>query len=131
MLSCYIFRLGRTDRRSSCLLGWTVGIIKDLLSGTPFGTYALLYTAAALICANIAERTFVDNAAVLGVISFFIALLVNAGCILVTASRHHVSPGCVYKGLVSSLLIAVVATVIAAVAGKSRRWFRLRREMVF
>lgn len=121
----------RTDKNSACVLGWTVGIVKDMLSGTPFGTYALLYAVAALICTHIAEKTFVNNAVVIGVISFFVALLVNAGCILITALRLHISPGCVYKGLLSSLFIAVAAVAVALITGKSSRWLRLRKEMVF
>ncbi len=120
-----VFAAG-THWRAAGLLGWIVGISKDLFSGTPFGTFALLYTLVGFGCSHTAQRTFVDHVMTMGIIALVVGLAVNAGCILVTVRHFQDLPSYLHKGFVSSLLVPVVVMIIYPLVRKSRKTFGMR-----
>ncbi len=115
-----------THWREAGLLGWIVGITKDLFSGTPFGTFALLYTLVGFGCSHTAQRTFVDHVITMGIVALTVGLAVNAGCILMTVGHFRDLPNYLHKGFISSLLVTVVVMIIYPLVKRSRRTFGLR-----
>ena len=106
----------RTDWRSACLLGWSVGMVKDLFSGTPFGAYALLYMVAGLICSYVAESTFIEHPVTRAVLSLSLALGINLVCIfLLRPPAAHIL-AFMAKAAVSSLFAPVIVLLATPLA---------------
>ncbi len=122
-----IFAAG-THWRAAGVLGWIVGVTKDLFSGTPFGMFALLYTIAGFSCSHTGQRTFVDHIMTIGLLALVVGLAVNAGCILMMAWYLQDLPGYIHKGFIAGLLVPAVVMVAYPFTKKTRRLFGLRYE---
>ena len=126
LLSLVVIFAAGTHWRAAGVLCWLVGVTKDLFSGTPFGTFALLYTIAGFSCSHTGQRTFVDHIMTMGLLALAVGMAVNAGCILVTAWYLQDLPGYIHKGFVAGLLVPAVVMVVYPFTKRTRRLFGLR-----
>ncbi len=119
----------RAEWRSASIFGWTVGVLKDVLSGTPFGTYSILYMAAAFLCSTAAESTFIEHPITRAVLSFGAAIGINAACILFTGPSAANLPVYAFRAVVSSLFAPLLVLTFSSMPGlrvRSRARVRAR-----
>ncbi len=74
----------RLSHRRCPLFGWILGLVQDMFSGTPFGTYALVYMGAAPLCSSIAEMTFIEHPLTQATTGFVFSAAVDAAAAAAT-----------------------------------------------
>jgi len=66
----------------AALVGWSFGLLADLLSAEPLGLSAFLYGGAAFLLARLKTNLYSDHAVTQGVIAFGLTFLVMLLCMI-------------------------------------------------
>lgn len=120
------------DPEPSLLLGFTAGMLLDLLGGSPLGLWALAYTVAVYVGLRFRERAN-DGPAVIGVGIFALTLLANALFLIVGTlfgERFFTSTAVIKNTLLPAVynlgIAAVAFPVVTRLIGDRRRlgWSR-------
>ncbi len=121
----------RTNLRAACGLSCLAGVAQDLLSGTPFGTYALLLTLVGIFCARAAQRSFIDHPLPMALLSFVAAMAVNIGCVVILRGRLQGLDGVFAKSLTAGILVVAASIAMNPAVKRTSHWFGLTGAMVF
>lgn len=128
-----LFLALQAPRHELLQLCWCTGFAKDLLSGGPLGTYALLYLVAGAVVMRLRFSPFVRlivGRIALGALAFFLTEIASIG---VVALRAHVLPSAGAVGILvsASLVTGVVTPVCLGLLDRLKAWLGIRHRSVF
>jgi rod shape-determining protein MreD len=112
----------KTQWETACMAGWMVGLIMDMFSGMPFGTYALLYFFVGLGCSYVAERAFIEHPVTQAVLAFVAASAANTLCVLAVGLHPRDYYASLNEGFASSFLVPALVVLLHPLTRMSRRW---------
>lgn len=105
----------RTGRNTSCIAGWSLGLLRDLTCGSGPGPFALMFLLAALVGTTMRGMLFPSRPLGMALGCFVTALVAHAPYGIVLSLRYGAG---FWNGLGHSFAVAALTAGLGAIAAR-------------